>query len=635
MSFDVEMSGQPQFFMRYLLHSDTKEISSAFNMLSTTDQKILIGVTKNLSKPKKKTISLDPAEKKVMQKYLLRLHEVKSHTIKLKLVFVIRAVLSKIFPSRKVNSDIFLTTIHKKPLTQKALRGVLKELQAFRAKDPDKPVNFAKFLHDRGFSKNLSNLNFSIENLTVAQVPGIGITPKHSTDLFKKVIMTDLTFTNCDFSFLKLSHAQINNCTFDRCNLKNAIFAHAKLQDVKFNRSQLQLASFDNAKLQKTEFQKCPLDYVSFMESHISHTTIDTCTLQGTNFLAASVVETIIKDSDLKDCLFFETKDLFQIEECTENTLSGPIIALAWDTEKPGYTAAKTVDALIEQGAIPIRFNYNPEDVDPKLLNPEVDIQLKKIDRIRGREPDAIPLELIKRARESEELIPEIKKLYARAELILSHTDALLLPGGADIQPELYGQLKGPKTEVEKDFRRSVLEISLIHQAREKGIPFMGVCRGSQMGNIFYGGTLTQHVEGQAKVIQQLKPTKAQAGIGIIRSVAQSKLAGLSIHHQASDKIAKGLELVLEHEGVAKAIEGEQGAPMLMLQFHPEFKSERTTLIAKVVSYRLSQANIDILDAFIGSAQTVRNKKAVHQEITALDLVAQKARLRKISLERE
>lgn len=629
MDFSVEKSRKPQFFSEYIEQAKSKEIESAFNMLSITDQKILITVTQKL---KTKKVKLTEAEKNVMQKYLTRLHDIRTDTFKNKLVFVVRSILSRVFPSRIFNKELFLTSIRKKPLTQKALRGVLNELQAYKAKHPGKEVDFTRFIQAKGFSKDLMNLNFSIENLTVQAVPGIGITPRHSSDLFKNVKISGLSFTNCKFPYLNFSHSQITNSSFDHCNLKNATFGHAQLKTVHFIHTDLKDSNFDETHLENIGFYSSNLNYASFFSAKCHDVTIDSSSLTGACFLAAEVNLGRISNCDLENVLLFDTKDKFQLEDCTENSITKPIVALAWDRQKPGYTAAKTQTALIEQGAIPLRFHYLPEEVITSDLEKEVQNQLKKISRIRGREPEAIPIELIKRSRESQKhQTPEINKLYERAELVLKHSDALLLPGGADIQPEFYDQLKAPKTVVEPDYRRSVLEFSLIYQAREKGIPFMGVCRGSQIGNIYFGGSLKQHVEGHQKVIQRLQATDVspETGVGIIRKVADNAL-GVSIHHQAIDVVPEALEPVLEAGGIPKAIEGTQGSPMLMLQFHPEFKKERSTLIAKIMAYRLSQANIDILDAFIDSAITRQRKKTLHTEITPEALRAQKARLKKI-----
>jgi len=72
--------------------------------------------------------------------------------------------------------------------------------------------------------------------------------------------------------------------------------------------------------------------------------------------------------------------------------------------------------------------------------------------------------------------------------------DGLLLPGGADLDPALYGQQRHPAVAVER--ARDDLELAAWSAARKKGVPIFGVCRGFQAINVFSGGRLVQHLEG-------------------------------------------------------------------------------------------------------------------------------------------
>lgn len=72
--------------------------------------------------------------------------------------------------------------------------------------------------------------------------------------------------------------------------------------------------------------------------------------------------------------------------------------------------------------------------------------------------------------------------------------DGLLLPGGADLDPQLYGEEPHPSVHVEAD--RDELEQEAWRAAADRRIPVLGVCRGMQAINVFSGGSLTQHVEG-------------------------------------------------------------------------------------------------------------------------------------------
>lgn len=169
----------------------------------------------------------------------------------------------------------------------------------------------------------------------------------------------------------------------------------------------------------------------------------------------------------------------------------------------------------------------------------------------------------------------------AEREAALSSMDGLLLPGGADLDPALYGEEPHPAVAVEG--ARDDLEQAAWTAARERGIPIFGVCRGFQAINVFSGGTLVQHLEGHDS------PTSAP-GSHPLRLDPDSRLAAIlgeseplrrtevnSYHHQAvrPDDLAPGLvaSAVAPHDGgeLVEALEADDPDDWLVgVQFHPE-----------------------------------------------------------------
>jgi gamma-glutamyl-gamma-aminobutyrate hydrolase PuuD len=364
--------------------------------------------------------------------------------------------------------------------------------------------------------------------------------------------------------------------------------------------------------------------------------------MSGTNFIEATVSQNCqLNGCDLTNCLLFESKKAFLISGGKEHVITKPIIGLLWSLETPGLTATKLNRSLRTNDAIPMKYNYLPIDIDTNQLDEEVKNNLKEMKKIRDPSALSIPARLLERSKTAPSVNPQIFKLQNHAKNLLNHVDCLLLPGGSDIQPEMYGKKKktSDRHVLESDYRRTILEFALLDEARIKGIPCMGICRGSQMGNIFYGGDLQQHVPGQTFRIQtyQAEPAKKSTGQGIIRGAMKRRaVKGVTMHHQANRRVGKELEAVIVHREkkiikvngkkvvrtmrIPKALENKRGAPLILMQFHPEFKGDTGNWEGKFIDYQLSEANKGFFQGFIEAANAYRKKKEVLEEIKTFQL---------------
>jgi putative glutamine amidotransferase len=169
----------------------------------------------------------------------------------------------------------------------------------------------------------------------------------------------------------------------------------------------------------------------------------------------------------------------------------------------------------------------------------------------------------------------------AEREAALASMDGLLLPGGADLDPALYGEDPHPAVAVEG--ARDDLELAAWSAARERGVPVFGVCRGFQAINVFSGGRLVQHLEGHDSPTDapeahplHLDPASLLAGIlGETEPLLSTEVN--SYHHQAvrPADLAPGLaaSAVAPHEEgeLVEALEAVDGDDWLIgVQFHPE-----------------------------------------------------------------
>ncbi len=159
---------------------------------------------------------------------------------------------------------------------------------------------------------------------------------------------------------------------------------------------------------------------------------------------------------------------------------------------------------------------------------------------------------------------------------VLGGIDALLLSGGADIHPGHYGEAPQPKTVLsEGSCQRDALEFPLLRAALERNLPVLAICRGMQLLNVALGGTLHQHIDhhgeqpGGHPTFHEVRfdpASRLAAMLGIADSIETN-----SLHHQALNAIAPGLEVVaFSHDGIVEAVESTQHRWVFGIQCHPE-----------------------------------------------------------------
>jgi putative glutamine amidotransferase len=162
---------------------------------------------------------------------------------------------------------------------------------------------------------------------------------------------------------------------------------------------------------------------------------------------------------------------------------------------------------------------------------------------------------------------------------LLDRIDALVLGGGADIDPESQGAEAHPET-VGTNPDRDRFEIALARAALERGIPLLGVCRGMQILNVACGGTLDQHLPDRlgherhrpvpgswAEHEVRIEPDSLAA-----RAAGAERLTVKSHHHQGVDAIPESLSAsawATEDESV-EAIESADDGFVLGVLWHPE-----------------------------------------------------------------
>ena len=176
---------------------------------------------------------------------------------------------------------------------------------------------------------------------------------------------------------------------------------------------------------------------------------------------------------------------------------------------------------------------------------------------------------------------------------VLERVDGLVLTGGGDVDPALYGAVAAPET-AGVDVVRDRHEIVLARAAVERGLPVLAICRGQQVLNVALGGTLRQHIEGHAGTHDH----PVENGITVDVGTRLGEACGVGVvaacscrHHQAIDDVAPVLRIVARAaDGTIEAVEHDGAAWIVGVQWHPE------TTAAKAVHQQA------IFDAFVAAA---------------------------------
>lgn len=160
----------------------------------------------------------------------------------------------------------------------------------------------------------------------------------------------------------------------------------------------------------------------------------------------------------------------------------------------------------------------------------------------------------------------------------IDRLDGLVVGGGDDIEPTLYGLAPMPTVRI--DAARDRLELNALDHARGRDLPVLGICRGAQMINVHEGGTLHTDIHavygGMPRLRTPLprKLVEIEPGTRLHRLLEGETCCRVNaLHHQAVDRLGRGLRIAAyDHFGIVQAVETKGGGPFLFgVQWHPEF----------------------------------------------------------------
>ncbi len=186
----------------------------------------------------------------------------------------------------------------------------------------------------------------------------------------------------------------------------------------------------------------------------------------------------------------------------------------------------------------------------------------------------------VERAGGNAAVLPPVPLSHDHAAELLTRFDGLLLTGGADVNPELYGEKPHPET-FGVDAVTDQFELALFEAAVAADLPVLGVCRGMQVINVARGGTLIQHITAREDLIAHGDPrvegsgalhdVEIEPGTRLAKALGAPETQAMSHHHQALKRLGGGLTATARtSDQLIEAVELDDASWVVAVQWHPE-----------------------------------------------------------------
>ena len=205
-------------------------------------------------------------------------------------------------------------------------------------------------------------------------------------------------------------------------------------------------------------------------------------------------------------------------------------------------------------------------------------------------------------------LEPDAERVDAAAEL-LGPCAGLLLAGGGDVDPALYGGRAGGGDDA-VDPLRDACELTLLDAATARGLPVLAICHGMQLLNVAHGGTLAQRiplggaVDHGTPVAYARHSVRLRPGSRLAQALGEDAFGACSSHHrQALDRLGDGLVATgWSDDGLVEAIEDPGPGWVVGVQWHPEDTAAHDAEQRRVFAAFVSAAARAAAPAVSGSA---------------------------------
>lgn len=418
-------------------------------------------------------------------------------------------------------------------LSQKTLQFLLNSAPA--------NMTFAQYLTNQGYSTQISHLK-------------INVSPTQKIN-FSGCQFDDVQFSG-HFQQATFEQASFNNSNFKKANFAASVFKGSTFKNCAFVDSNLKGSSFINTELNATKFWNSDFSSAAFINSTIDHSL----------FAKVKFDNMLDYGNKVTDLHIVFTQNYHPVDYAF-NQAQGhhikPIVAIVGDAN--WYSTPHTI--LQKYSSDPITISQYPtENMNVWVLESEVEKVFQEIKQHGLSYPS-----IVQQVLHSDQ--PMINSIKASAYQMMENADAVWIPGGPDLHPAFYGE-QNIASYPHDDYYREILEFSLTEAALSMNKPILGICHGSQLVNVYYGGTLHQHVEGHGSITPELE---VHTHDGLLGSVIDGPIRGPSYHHQAVKDVAHPLQVVASYEGVVKATQSTDGSKVMLCQFHPEYESDKNS----------------------------------------------------------
>lgn len=400
-------------------------------------------------------------------------------------------------------------------------------------------AHLAELLLGAGYSHNLRDLHIHLEatqhiNFSGCQFDHVKFSGHFQAATFEHIQFNDTVFYQAQFSFSTFNHTQFTNSAFVDSNLSNVSFIQSELKSSKAWNSDFSNAAFIDSSISHSLFAKAKFDNVLDHQNTIDNMHV-------------------VFSQDYHNDYAFNQANTYLIQ---------PTVALVGDNEwhdTPYYIVEK-------YHGNPITISQYAESIDTSELATEVQKAIADI-QLNGLKAPSIAQHVL----QSDQPTINAIKAYAYEQMAIA--DSIWIPGGPDLHPEFYGE-ENNHSYPSYSYYREILEFSLTEAALALNKPIIGICHGSQLVNVYLGGTLHQHVDDQSGISPQLEVVTRQ---GLLGSVIHGDIQGPSYHHQAVKDVAPTLEVVATYNGVIKATQATDGSKLMLCQFHPEYEADQNS----------------------------------------------------------